>query len=142
MVFLLSSKKAASLRNFKMLFEEGEIAPRRLIECGSYPALFSKVVEGKGMSLVLNCSINSSVREELKIHDLRGRFSRFQIDLVSKRHCTHPSTAALQKMISTVFQNQRLTREFDRDRGNWSDLPLREVESGINASVELKLELV
>lgn len=142
MVFLLSSKKAASLRNFSLLFEEGEILPKRIIECGSYPALFSKVIEGKGVSLVLNCSINSSVRNELKIHDLRGKFSRFQIDLVSRRGCMHPSTAALQKMISAIFRNQRLTPGFGRDRDDWSDLPLREVESDLSASVKVKSELV
>ncbi|WP_025097494.1 LysR family transcriptional regulator [Burkholderia sp. A1] len=107
-IFLLSSKKAASTRNFDLLFQEGGITPRRMVECGSYPILFSSVSAGKGVSMVLRCSIGREVREEIKIHDLRGRFNKFQVELLYRTDLPHLDSAKLRKMIASVFHDPRL----------------------------------
>lgn len=107
-IFLLSSKKAASTRNFDLLFREGGITPRRMIECGSYPILFSSVSAGKGISMVLRCSIGREVRDGIKIHDLRGRFNKFQVELLYRTDCAHLDSSRLRKMITSVFSDPRL----------------------------------
>lgn len=107
-VFLLSSKKAASTKNFDLLFREGDIVPKRVIECGSYPVLFSSVSAGRGISMVLRCSIGNEVRDEIKIHDLRGRFSKFEVELLYRTDSPHLDSAKLRKIIASVFRDPRL----------------------------------
>lgn len=108
-IFLLSSKRAASTRNFDLLFREGGITPRRMVECGSYPILFSSVSAGKGISMVLRCSIGRDVRDQIKIHDLRGRFNKFQVELLYQKDRPHLDSSKLRKMITSVFQDPRLS---------------------------------
>lgn len=107
-IFLLSSKKSASTRNFDLLFREGGITPGRMIECGSYPILFSSVSAGKGISMVLRCSIGRDVRDAIKIHDLRGRFNKFQVELLYRTDRPHLDSSKLRKMITSVFHDPRL----------------------------------
>lgn len=107
-VFLLSSKKSALSRNFDILIQDGGITPKRVIECGSYPVLFSSVSEGKGISLVLRCSINRDVSDKIKIHDLHGRFEKFQVELVYRTDRPYMDSSKITKMITSVFQDTRL----------------------------------
>ncbi|WP_369065049.1 hypothetical protein [Burkholderia gladioli] len=79
-----------------------------MVECGSYPILFSSVSAGKGVSMVLRCSIGREVREEIKIHDLRGRFNKFQVELLYRTDLPHLDSAKLRKMIASVFHDPRL----------------------------------
>lgn len=108
-IFLLSSKKCAtSTRNFKHLFNEGNITPKQVIECGSYPVLFSSIAAGKGVSLVLRCSISSEALNKLKIHKLSKKFNKFDIELVYRTDCTYLDTEKFKEMMTSVFQDPRL----------------------------------
>ncbi|MDW6003390.1 LysR family transcriptional regulator [Vibrio mangrovi] len=106
--FLLSSRKSALMRNCDILIQEGGIMPKRIIECGSYPVLFSSVSEGKGVALVMRCSINRDVRDKIKIHDLHGRFEKFQIELLYRTDSPYIDTLKLTNMITSVFQDPLL----------------------------------
>lgn len=108
-IFLISSRKAASLRNFNILFEETGIAPRQIVECGSYPILFSNIASGKGVSLVLRCSISRATHDQIKIHNLHGRFSKFQIELLYRKNLPYLDVPKLRKLIVSIFQDKRLT---------------------------------
>jgi hypothetical protein len=79
-----------------------------MIECGSYPILFSGVSAGKGISMVLRCSIGREVRDEIKIHDVRGRFNKFQVELLYRTDSAHLDSSKLRKMITSVFNDPRL----------------------------------
>lgn len=108
-VFLLSSKKCAtSTRNLDMLFREGNITPRRVVECGSYPVLFSNIADGKGVSLVLRCSISDEIQQKIKIHPLTGEFNDFGIELLCRPEGTHFDLQQLNLMVASVFQDPRL----------------------------------
>ncbi|EBS4547152.1 LysR family transcriptional regulator [Salmonella enterica subsp. enterica serovar Newport] len=108
-VFLLSSKKCAtSTRNFNVLFNEGNITPKRVVECGSYPVLFSSIAAGKGVSLVLRCSISSEVKSKIKIHQLSGQFNDFKIELVYRTDCAYLDIAKFIGMVTSVFHDPRL----------------------------------
>ncbi len=68
-----------------MLFREGNITPGRVVECGSYPVLFSNIADGKGVSLVLRCSISDEIQQKnKKIHPLTGEFNDFGIELLCR----------------------------------------------------------
>lgn len=108
-VLLLSSKKCAtSTRNYTYLFKEGNITPQRIVECGSYPVLFSSVAAGKGVSLVLRCSISSEVQSQIKIHELSGQFNDFRIELIYRTDNSDLDANRFRGMISSVFQDPRL----------------------------------
>lgn len=108
-VFLLSSKKCAtSTRNYTTLFKEGHITPKRIVECGSYPVLFSSVAAGKGVSLVLRCSIGSEVQSKIKIHELFGQFNDFKIELVYRNDCPSLDGTKFRGLMASVFQDPRL----------------------------------
>ncbi|MDN8542052.1 LysR family transcriptional regulator [Erwinia sp. BC051422] len=108
-VFMLSSKKCAtSTRNYTTLFKEGRITPRRIVECGSYPVLFSSVAAGKGVSLVLRCSISSEVQNKIKIHELSGQFNDFRIELVYRADCANLDSTKFRSVMTSVFQDPRL----------------------------------
>ncbi|RRZ88989.1 LysR family transcriptional regulator [Erwinia sp. 198] len=108
-VFMLSSKKCAtSTRNYTSLFKEGGITPRRIVECGSYPVLFSSVAAGKGVSLVLRCSIGSEIQSKIKIHELSGQFNDFRIELVYRTDCVNLNGTKFKSMMTSVFQDPRL----------------------------------
>lgn len=108
-VFMLSSKKCAtSTRNFNVLFKEANITPKRVVECGSYPVLFSSVADGKGVSLVLRCSISSEVQHKIKIHELPGQFNDFQIELVYRNDFPYLDGAKFREMMTSVFDDPRL----------------------------------
>lgn len=108
-VFLLSSKKCASTtHNFKILFDEGNITPKRVVECGSYPVLFSSIAAGKGVSLVLRCSISNNIQNQVKIHTLAGPFSNFKIELVYRTDYDYIDIDKFTGMTASVFQDPRL----------------------------------
>ncbi|MFH5070940.1 LysR family transcriptional regulator [Enterobacter cloacae complex sp. 2024EL-00215] len=108
-VFLLSSKKCAtSTRNFNVLFDEGNITPKRVVECGSYPVLFSGIASGKGVSLVLRCSISREVQNKIKIHPLSGQFNEFKIELLSRTDCAYLDSTRFTDMVTAAFQDPRL----------------------------------
>lgn len=108
-VFLLSSKKCAtSTRNFNTLFNEGNITPKRVVECGSYLVLFSNIAAGKGVSLVLRCSISDEVKNKIKIHKLDSQFNDFKIELVYRTNCPYLDITKLTNMMVSVFQDPRL----------------------------------
>jgi len=108
-VFLLSSKKCATTtRNYNYLFKEGHITPKRIVECGSYPVLFSSIAAGKGVSLVLSCSISSEVKNKIKIHELNGQFKDFKIELVYRTESMQMDGAKFRGIIGSVFQDPRL----------------------------------
>ncbi|MCO6540284.1 MAG: LysR family transcriptional regulator [Gilliamella sp.] len=108
-VFLLSSKKCAtSTRNFSVLFNEGNITPKRVIECGSYPVLFSNIATGKGVSLVLRCSISNEIKNKIKIHQLAREFNDFKIELIYRVDCPYLDTDKFIDMMISIFQDPRL----------------------------------
>ena len=108
-VFLLSSKKCATTtRNYNFLFNEGQITPKRVVECGSYPVLFSSIAAGKGVSLVLRCSISSEVQSKIKIHELNGQFNDFKIELVYRTDSAHMDGTKFRGVMNSVFQDPRL----------------------------------
>ncbi|ACS85215.1 LysR family transcriptional regulator [Musicola paradisiaca] len=108
-VFLLSSKKCATTtRNYNVLFNEGHITPKRIVECGSYPVLFSSIAAGKGVSLVLRCSISGEVQNKIKIHELCGQFNDFNIELVYRTDSPYLDSTKLKGIMSSVFQDPRL----------------------------------
>lgn len=112
-VFLLSSKKCATLiRSFNMLFNEGNITPKRLVECGSYPVLFSSIAADKGVSLVSRCSISSEVKSKIKIHQLAREFNDFKIELVYRTDNNYLDITKFTSMVVSVFQDPRL-RDID-----------------------------
>lgn len=51
-VFLVNSRRSASQRNLDELFLMDNITPKKIIECGSYPLLFSNVINDVGVALV------------------------------------------------------------------------------------------
>lgn len=108
-VFLLSSKKCATTtRNYNVLFDEGHITPKRLVECGSYPVLFSSIAAGKGVSLVLRCSISSEVQNKIKIHEFCGQFNDFKIELVYRTDSPYLDSTKFRGIMTSVFQDPRL----------------------------------
>lgn len=109
-IFLLSSKKCATTtRNYGLLFEEGHITPKRVVECGSYPVLFSSIAAGKGVSLVLRCSISSEIQNKIKIHELNGQFNEFKIELVHRTDSLHIDGTKFRGVMNSVFQDPRLS---------------------------------
>ena len=93
---------------FLALFDEGNITPKRVVECGSYPVLFSSIAAGKGVSLVLRCSISGEVKSKIKIHQLSGQFNDFKIELLSRTDCAYLDSAKFTDMVASVFQDPRL----------------------------------
>ena len=108
--FLVSSKQCAtSKRNFEMLFNAGNIKPERVIECGSYPVLFSNIALGKGVALVLRCSISNEIKSKIKVHKLDTSFNDFKIELVHRTNYSYFDIDKLINMITSVFQDPRLS---------------------------------
>ncbi|AYA06689.1 MULTISPECIES: LysR family transcriptional regulator [Rahnella] len=108
-VFLLSSKKCATTtRNYNVLFNEGHITPKRVVECGSYPVLFSSIAAGKGVSLVLRCSISGEVQNKIKIHELSGQFNDFKIELVYRTDSPYLDSTKFRGIMTSLFQDPRL----------------------------------
>ena len=108
--FLVSSKQCAtSKRNFEMLFNAGNIKPERVIECGSYPVLFSNIALGKGVALVLRCSISNEIKSKIKVHKLDTPFNDFKIELVHRTNYSYFDINKLINMIISVFQDPRLS---------------------------------
>ena len=108
--FLVSSKQCAtSKRNFEMLFNAGNIKPERVIECGSYPVLFSNIALGKGVALVLRCSISNEIKRKIKVHKLDTSFNDFKIELVHRTNYSYFDIDKLINMITSVFQGPRLS---------------------------------
>lgn len=108
--FLVSSKQCAtSKRNFEMLFNAGNIKPERVIECGSYPVLFSNIALGKGVALVLRCSISNEIKRKIKVHKLDTPFNDFKIELVHHTNYSCFDINKLINMIISVFQDPRLS---------------------------------
>ncbi len=108
--FLVSSKQCAtSKRNFEMLFNAGNIKPERVIECGSYPVLFSNIALGKGVALVLRCSISNEIKRKIKVHKLDTPFNDFKIELVHRTNYSYFDINKLINMIISVFQDPRLS---------------------------------
>ena len=108
--FLVSSKQCAtSKRNFEMLFNAGNIKPERVIECGSYPVLFSNIALGKGVALVLRCSISNEIKRKIKVHNLDTPFNDFKIELVHRTNYSYFDINKLINMIISVFQDPRLS---------------------------------
>ncbi|NEW91010.1 LysR family transcriptional regulator [Rhodopseudomonas sp. BR0M22] len=97
--FLLRSKKSASFRNLEILFLEGCIVPRRVVECGSYPILFMNVKKGNGVSLVLNSSVSGGLRDEIRVHEIQGRFSKFDVELLYRRTVSHASMTFFRQTV-------------------------------------------
>jgi len=108
--FLVSSKQCAtSKRNFEMLFNAGNIKPERVIECGSYPVLFSNIALGKGVALVLRCSISNEIKRKIKVHKLDTSFNDFKIELVHRTNYSYFDIDKLINMTISVFQDPRLS---------------------------------
>ena len=108
--FLVSSKQCAtSKRNFEMLFNAGNIKPERVIECGSYPVLFSNIALGKGVALVLRCSISNEIKRKIKVHKLDTPFNDFKIELVYRTNYSYFDINKLINMMISVFQDPRLS---------------------------------
>ena len=108
--FLVSSKQCAtSKRNFEMLFSASNIKPERVIECGSYPVLFSNIALGKGIALVLRCSISNEIKNKIKLHKLDKQFNEFKIELVHHTNYSYFDINKLINMITSVFQDPRLS---------------------------------
>ena len=108
--FLVSSKQCAtSKRNFEMLFNAGNIKPERVIECGSYPVLFSNIALGKGVALVLRCSISNEIKSKIKVHKLDTSFNDFKIELLHRTNYSYFDIDKLINMITSVFQDPRLS---------------------------------
>ena len=108
--FLVSSKQCAtSKRNFEMLFNAGNIKPERVIECGSYPVLFSNIALGKGVALVLRCSISNEIKSKIKVHKLDTSFNDFKIELVHRTNYSYFDIDKLINMTISVFQDPRLS---------------------------------
>lgn len=108
--FLVSSKQCAtSKRNFEMLFNAGNIKPERIIECGSYPVLFSNIALGKGVALVLRCSISNEIKRKIKVHKLDTPFNDFKIELVHRTNYSYFDINKLINMMISVFQDPRLS---------------------------------
>lgn len=108
-IFLLSSKKCATTtRNYDLLFNEARITPKRMVECGSYPVLFSSIAAGKGISMVLRCSISNEIQNKIKIHELNGQFSDFKIELVYRTDSMQIEGAKFKGIMNSLFQDPRL----------------------------------
>ena len=108
--FLVSSKQCAtSKRNFEMLFNAGNTKPELVIECGSYPVLFSNIALGKGVALVLRCSISNEIKRKIKVHKLDTPFNDFKIELVHRTNYSYFDINKLINMMISVFQDPRLS---------------------------------
>jgi len=70
--------------------------------------LFSSIAAGKGVSLVLSCSISSEVKNKIKIHELNGQFKDFKIELVYRTESMQMDGAKFRGIIGSVFQDPRL----------------------------------
>lgn len=48
------------------------------------------------------------MRGKIKIHDLRGRFNKFEVELLYRTDRPHLDSAKLTKMITSVFHDPQL----------------------------------
>jgi len=106
--FLLSSERAASRRNLDHIIRDKGIHAKRIVECGSYPILFSQVASGKGVSLVLKSALSKVYSEDIRINELSDRYFKMQIEMIFQSSIMTPNTLELRKMICELFKSQRL----------------------------------
>lgn len=99
-IFLVNSRRSASQRNLDELFLMGNISPDKIIECGSYPLLFSNVISGMGVALVPLSLIDSCCRnEQLQTYLLNGSYASLTTEFVFFDHPGKPAPRALAQMV-------------------------------------------
>lgn len=107
-IFLLSSEKAASRRNINYLMRDKGILPKKIVECGSYPILFSQVAAGKGISLVLRSALSKVYSDKIRINELSGKYFKMQIEMIFRSDIIGTNTLELRRMICELFKSQSL----------------------------------
>lgn len=100
-VFLVNSPLSASQRNLDELFLVSNLTPAKIVECGSYPLLFSNVASNLGvsmvpLSLVEACGQNQSVR----VYPLTGTFASLTSEFVFFDHPGKPAPKELAQIIA------------------------------------------
>ncbi|KAF2390899.1 MULTISPECIES: LysR family transcriptional regulator [Pseudomonas] len=99
-VFLVNSRRSASQRNLDELFLMGNITPEKIIECGSYPLLFSNVINGVGVALVPLSLVDSCCRsEQVQTYFLNGSYASLTTEFVFFDHPGKPAPRALAQWV-------------------------------------------
>ena len=109
-VFLLSSEKAASRKNINHLMRDKGVCPKKIVECGSYPILFSQVAAGKGISLVLRSALSKIYSDKIRINELPGKYFNMQIEMIFRSDTIGKNTLELRRMICDLFKSQSLKK--------------------------------
>ncbi|MBK5551153.1 LysR family transcriptional regulator [Pseudomonas sp. TH03] len=99
-VFLVNSRRSASQRNLDELFLTGSITPKKIIECGSYPLLFSNVINGMGVALVPLSLIDSCCdNEQVQTYRLNDSYGSLTTEFVFFDHPGKPAPKALAQCV-------------------------------------------
>ncbi|UVK97385.1 LysR family transcriptional regulator [Pseudomonas sp. B21-048] len=99
-VFLVNSRRSASQRNLDELFVMGNITPKKIIECGSYPLLFSNVINGVGVALVPVSLVDSCCRsEQVQTYFLSGSYASLTTEFVFFDQPGKPAPRALAQRV-------------------------------------------
>lgn len=99
-VFLVNSHRSASQRNLDELFLMGSISPEKIIECGSYPLLFSNVISGMGVALVPLSLVDPCCRQEqVRTYLLNGSYASLTTEFVFFDHPGKPAPRSLAQWV-------------------------------------------
>lgn len=79
---------------------QGDMAPRRIIEVGSYHAILGCCAAGMGVALIPAAVLATYAgRGRLSVHRLKGEFRTVNIQLIWRQSAPHPAIAALAALI-------------------------------------------
>lgn len=80
----------------------------RVVECGSYPVLFSNVAARRGIAIVPQSAIDDySNRSAVQILDVEGEFSTLGLDLVYPAVSPAACSSSVLNLIADVFSQKR-----------------------------------
>jgi DNA-binding transcriptional LysR family regulator len=105
-VFLVNSRLSASQRNLDELFLAGEISPARIVECGSYPLLFSNVASDLGVSMVpLSLVDVCTGNQQIRVYPLHGTYASLTSEFVFFDHPGKPAPRELAQIVAEIERN-------------------------------------
>lgn len=94
-------------RNLELFLSTPLGAACRVVECGSYPVLFSNVTAMQGIALVPESAIaDYSSRDQIEVLDMEGEYSNASLDLVYPIVGAVPCSRSVVNLIFNVFSTK------------------------------------
>ncbi|WP_307873418.1 LysR substrate-binding domain-containing protein [Burkholderia sp. Se-20378] len=79
------------------------VAPRRIVEVGSYHAILGCCVAGMGVALIPAAVLDTyTERTKLSVHDLKGKYSSVRTLLIWRKDTQQPKVSALASLLQEI----------------------------------------